>query len=77
MLGLAAWPFPSARPGPGRLPATQNSPDLWEYSTSLISAERGGLHDELIEITEDEANQGVEQIRAEVAGTKLLAAHQP
>jgi hypothetical protein len=33
----------------------------WEYSTSLISAERGGLQDEFIEITEDEAGQIVEQ----------------
>ncbi len=29
----------------------------WEYSTSLISAERGDLQNEFIEITEDEANQ--------------------
>jgi len=35
----------------------------WEYSTSLISAERGGLQDEFIEITEDEANQIVEPVR--------------
>src|SRR5438105_1030675 len=28
----------------------------WEYSTSLISAERGDLENEFIEITEDEAN---------------------
>lgn len=41
----------------------------WEYSTSLISAERGDLDNEFIEITEDEANQIVERIRAEVAGT--------
>ena len=38
----------------------------WEYSTSLISAERGDLANEYIEITEDEANQIVERIRAKV-----------
>ena len=42
----------------------------WEYSTSLISAERGGLQDELIEITANEASRIVEQIRAKVTGTK-------
>jgi hypothetical protein len=40
----------------------------WEYSTSLISAERGDLDNEFLEITEDEANQIVERIRATVAG---------
>jgi hypothetical protein len=40
----------------------------WEYSTSLISAERGDLENEFIEITEDEANQIMEQIRARVTG---------
>ena len=40
----------------------------WEYSTSLISAERGDLDNEFIEITEDEANQIVERIRAKVSG---------
>jgi len=40
----------------------------WEYSTSLISAERGDLQNEFIEITEDEANQIVERIRAKVTG---------
>ena len=40
----------------------------WEYSTSLISAERGDLLNEFIEITEDEANQIVERIRARVTG---------
>ena len=33
---------------------------------SLISAERGDLQNDFIEITEDEANQIVERIRAEV-----------
>jgi len=41
----------------------------WEYSTSLISAERGNLDNEFIEITEDEANQIVARIRAKVTGT--------
>jgi hypothetical protein len=40
----------------------------WEYSTSLISAERGDLANEFIEITEHEANQIVERIRATVTG---------
>ena len=42
---------------------------VWEYSTSLVSAERGDLENDFIEITEDEANQIVERIRAEVTGT--------
>jgi len=37
---------------------------IWEYSTSLISAERGDLQNEFVEITEDEANQIVARIRA-------------
>ena len=41
----------------------------WEYSTSLISAERGDLDNKFIEITEDEANQIVDRIRAKVTGT--------
>ena len=41
----------------------------WERSTSLVSAERGDLLNEFIEITEDEANQIVERIRAKVTGT--------
>jgi hypothetical protein len=40
----------------------------WEYSTSLISAERGDLANEFIEITEDEANQIVTRIRARAVG---------
>ena len=35
---------------------------------SLVSAERGDLENEFIEITEDEANQIVERIRAKVTG---------
>ena len=42
---------------------------MWERSASLVSAERGDLLNEFIEITEDEANQIVERIRAKVTGT--------
>ena len=42
---------------------------MWEYSTSLISAERGDLQNKFIEITEGEANQIVARIRAKVTGT--------
>ena len=42
---------------------------MWEYSTSLISAERGDLQNKFIEITEDEANEIVARIRAKVTGT--------
>ena len=38
-------------------------------AASLVSAERGDLQNEFIEITEDEANQIVERIRARVTGT--------
>ena len=38
-------------------------------SSSLVSAERGDLQNEFIEITEDEANQIVDRIRATVTGT--------
>jgi hypothetical protein len=41
---------------------------VWERSVSLVSAERGDLQNEFIEITEDEANQIVERIRAKVTG---------
>ena len=37
-------------------------------STSLISAERGDLENHFIEITENEANQIVERLRAKVTG---------
>ena len=40
----------------------------WEFSPALISAERGDLQNEFIVITEDEANQIVERIRAKVTG---------
>jgi hypothetical protein len=41
----------------------------WERSVSLLSAERGDLQNEFIEITEGEANQIVDRIRATVTGT--------
>jgi hypothetical protein len=40
----------------------------WERSASLVSAERGDLMNEFIEITEHEANQIVERIRATITG---------
>ena len=43
---------------------------VWERSASLVSAERGDLLNEFIEITEDEANQIVERIRARVTAAK-------
>jgi hypothetical protein len=42
---------------------------IWEFSPLLISAERGDLQNEFIEITEDEANQIVDRIRVTVTGT--------
>ena len=39
---------------------------VWECSPSLFSAERGDLQNDFIEITEDEADQIIERIRAEV-----------
>ena len=42
---------------------------IWEFSPELISAERGDLQYQFIEVTEDEANQIVARIRAEVTGT--------
>ena len=41
---------------------------MWERSASLVSAERGDLLNEFIEIAEDEANQIVDRIRATVTG---------
>jgi hypothetical protein len=38
----------------------------WEFSPALIAAERGDLQNEFIEITEEEANQIVARIRADV-----------
>ena len=37
-----------------------------DAAASLVSAERGDLQNDFIEITEDEANQLMEQLRAEV-----------
>jgi hypothetical protein len=45
---------------------TQNL--VWEFSPELISAERGDLQYEFIEITETEASEIVERIRARVTG---------
>ena len=42
---------------------------VWERTSLLVSSERGDLQYEFIEITEDEANQIVERIRAKVTGT--------
>jgi hypothetical protein len=39
----------------------------WEFSPELISAERGDLQYEFIEITEAEADEIVERIRATIA----------
>lgn len=41
---------------------------VWKRTTLLVSAERGDLKNEFIEITEDEANQIVDRIRAKVTG---------
>jgi hypothetical protein len=41
---------------------------VWERTSLLISAERGDLLNEFIEITEDEANQIVARIRARAVG---------
>jgi hypothetical protein len=41
---------------------------IWERTSLLISAERGDLQNEFIEITEDEANQIVARIRARATG---------
>jgi hypothetical protein len=39
----------------------------WEFSPLLYSAENGDLTNDFTEISEDEANQVVERIRAEAA----------
>ena len=41
---------------------------VWERTAMLISAERGDLDNEFIEITADEASQVVERIRGKVTG---------
>ena len=42
---------------------------IWKNSSSLVSAERGDLQNDFIEITEDEASQLMEQLRARWTGT--------
>jgi len=42
---------------------------LWKRSPSLVSAERGDLENDFIEITADEANQLMEQLRARWASS--------
>ena len=41
---------------------------VWEYSTSLIATERGDLQNDFFEITGDEADQLMEQLRARWSG---------
>jgi hypothetical protein len=42
---------------------------MWERSASMVSAERGDLQNEFIEISEAEANGIVERIRATITGS--------
>jgi len=42
---------------------------VWERSASLVSAERGDLQNDFFEITEDEADQLMEQLRVRWTGT--------
>ena len=42
---------------------------IWKNSSTLVSAERGDLENDFIEITEDEANQLMGQLRARWTGT--------
>jgi hypothetical protein len=41
---------------------------IWKISTSLDSAERGDLENEFIEISEEEANQLMAELRARWTG---------
>ena len=41
---------------------------VWKRSPSLVSAERGDLENEFIEISEDEANRLMEELRARWTG---------
>jgi hypothetical protein len=67
------WP-PAERPAVDRSKAGGRrdeafSQDLvWERTAMLVSAERGDLDNEFIEITEEEANQLVTRIKADVTG---------
>jgi len=42
---------------------------IWKNSSTLVSAERGDLENDFIEITEDEADLLMEQLRARWTGT--------
>jgi hypothetical protein len=42
---------------------------VWERSASLVSAERGDLQNDFFEITEDEADRLMEQLRVRWSGT--------
>jgi hypothetical protein len=42
---------------------------IWKNSSTLVSAERGDLENDFIEITADEASQLMEQLRARWTGT--------
>jgi hypothetical protein len=42
---------------------------IWKNSSTLVSAERGDLENDFIEITEDEASQLMEELRARWTGT--------
>ena len=42
---------------------------IWKNSPTLVSAERGDLENDFIEITEDEASRLMEQLRARWTGT--------
>src|SRR6185437_10020169 len=53
----------------GRRDEAFNQDLTWERTSLLVSYERGDLQYDFIEITEDEANQIVARIRAEVTGT--------
>jgi hypothetical protein len=52
----------------GRRDEAFNQDLAWERTSLLVSSERGDLQYEFIEINEDEANQVVARIRAEVTG---------
>jgi hypothetical protein len=41
---------------------------VWERSASLVSAERGDLQNDFFEITEDEADQLMEELRVRWSG---------
>jgi hypothetical protein len=42
---------------------------IWKNSSTLVSAERGDLENDFIEVSEDEASQLMEQLRARWTGT--------